>query len=176
MNMKKCNDSRHRAKLRLPAVALALTITSAPRADPVVVGWVEAATIGVPPHAMDAKLDTGAQTSALSAAGITPFMREGVPWVRFTIQGAKDIPAEISLALEAPLVRWVRIQRAGTKPDRRPVVTLPLCIAGLSFPTTFTLTDRTGQEYPLLIGRTALAGRLAIDSSQTHTAATTCPR
>ena len=137
---------------------------------PQVAGWVETAAVADPPRAIEAKLDTGAETSALSAVAITPFTRDGQQWIRFSLNAAE--PAN----LEAPLIRWVRIRRAGTKTGRRPVVSLPLCIAGVKSAAEFTLTDRTGLDYPMLIGRSALAGRIAVDSSRMHLAPEVCPK
>ena len=51
---------------------------------------------------------------------------------------------------------------------------LPLCIAGVKSAAEFTLTDRTGLDYPMLIGRSALAGRIAVDSSRMHIAPDGC--
>ena len=139
---------------------------------PQIAGWVETASIADPPRALEAKLDTGADTSALSATAMTSFQRDGVTWVRFQLTAGSPESAVI----ETPLIRWARVRRAGTKTDRRPVVSLPLCLAGLTTTAEFTLTDRTGLDYPVLIGRAALAGRIAIDPARTHIAPATCPR
>ena len=103
---------------------------------------------------------------------MTTFERDGAAFIRFQLAaGAPD-----SGMIEARLVRWVRIRRAGTKTDRRPVVSLRLCLAGLAFTAEFTLIDRTRLDYPVLIGRAALAGRVAVDSACTHIAPKTCNR
>jgi hypothetical protein len=154
----------------IAACCLAASPSATGQTCPRIAGWVETATIASPPRAIEAKLDTGAETSALSATAIVPFTRDGTSWVRFSLNAADAIP------LEAPLVRWVRVRRAGTKTDRRPVVGLALCIAGLSSVAEFTLTDRTGLDYPMLIGRSALAGRFAVDSARTHLTPDSCPR
>ena len=139
---------------------------------PTVVGWVETVAIADPPRHMEAKLDTGAETSALSASAITIVQRDGATFVRFNI--ASDGPPKDQI--EARLMRWANVRRAGTKTDRRPVVALPLCIDGTTLLAEFTLTDRSGLDYPVLVGRAALAGRIAVDASRTHVATAVCPR
>jgi hypothetical protein len=141
---------------------------------PKVAGWVETVMVADPPRPMEAKLDTGAETSALSATAFSTFERDGATFVRFTPAG--DPAAQPQAQMEARLVRWANVRRAGTKTDRRPVVALPLCIDGMSLLAEFTLADRTGLDYPVLIGRAALAGRIAVDASRTHLATAVCPR
>jgi hypothetical protein len=162
------NDMR----LFLSAMIATLGSHSAGAADgcPLVAGWIETATISDPPLAIEAKLDTGAQTSALGSRDLTVFRRNGTEWVRFTPQVGDARP------IETPLTRWTRVRRAGAPLDRRPVVTLPLCLAGLAITAEVTLTDRTGLDVPMLVGREALAGRIAVDPGRDHVTVATCPR
>ncbi len=149
---------------------------------PQIVGWVE--PVAVAGRMMDAKLDTGAQTSSIDAQDIRHFDREGRPWVQFRLGPRRNNPAKTSQGLgrettddpiiEAPVVRRAHIKRAGTPTERRLVVTLPMCLAGVSADTEFTLSDRVALEYRVLIGRTAL-GKLAIDTTRTHVTAGSCP-
>lgn len=143
---------------------------------PTVAGWVETVAVAEPPRQMEAKLDTGAETSALSATAISTFERNGATFVRFTPATSGATDGQPSAQIEARLVRWANVRRAGTKTDRRPVVELPLCIGGMSLRAEFTLTDRSGLDYPVLIGRAALAGRVAVDAASTHLATAVCPR
>ena len=135
-----------------------------------IAGWVEPVAIaGV---VLEAKLDTGAQTSSLGAANLVNFSRNGERWVRFDIgrEGRAD------RQIEAPLVRRTRVRRAGTTIERRPVVILNLCLAGYGIVTEFTLTDRSGLDYVALIGREALGRRLLVDPGRTHLTEPTCPQ
>ena len=47
---------------------------------PQVAGWVETATVADPPRAIEAKLDAGAETPALSAVAIAKLTRDGRHW------------------------------------------------------------------------------------------------
>ncbi|GAB4227440.1 MAG: ATP-dependent zinc protease [Methyloligellaceae bacterium] len=137
---------------------------------PHIVGWVETAWLPEPGIALEAKLDTGADTSSLHAPALERFQRAGVPWVRFTLTG-NDGARHV---IEKPVLRVARIRRAGTRIAERPVVLLRLCVAGITQETEFTLSDRSRLDYPLLVGRKFLGAGLAVSSSQTHAAAGRC--
>jgi hypothetical protein len=138
-----------------------------------VVGWVEDVLVGPNRTRLSAKLDTGAQTSSASATQLTTFERGGQTFVRFALMAGVVQQGEL---IEASVNRWVVIRRAGAKPDRRPVVDLDVCVAGLSARGAFTLTDRAGQDYPILIGRAFLAGRALVDAEHMNTAPEACQR
>ncbi|MGR5221652.1 RimK/LysX family protein [Vibrio parahaemolyticus] len=62
------------------------------------------------------------------------------------------------VAMERPLTRTSVIRsRTSSTPIYRPVVTLPLTIAGKTVETEVNLTDRSGFSAPILIGKTFLA-------------------
>lgn len=136
-----------------------------------VAGWIETVVIdGLP---VEAKLDTGAETSSIGATSMKFFSRQGAGWVRF---GLAARPAQNpSRTIEAPVVRTVRVRRAGAPTERRPVIALPLCLVGSRITTEFTLTDRSGLDYVALVGRSALEGRVLVDPSRTHLAPAKCP-
>lgn len=137
---------------------------------PTIAGWVE--TVTFPDHAitLDAKLDTGALMSSLSVTDLERFKRAGKIWYRFTLHGAYGTTATI----EQRTRRVARVTRAEVKDTRRPIVRLKVCVAGHEAVTDFTLTDRSGQDYQVLIGRKFLATRMLVDSGHTHLFATPC--
>jgi hypothetical protein len=148
-----------------------------PPFSPVVAGWAETIRIvvGETVIAVPAKLDTGAQTSSLAAVDVsTETTADGVV-VRFKIPtdedgmgGAPEVVPSIGAEIAAPLVRWARVRRAGVGKERRPVVRVTLCVAGLAADTEVTLTDRSGMTCPALVGRSFLAGRILVDASVAH--------
>lgn len=127
------------------------------------------------PGAVEAKLDTGAETSSLGARDIIIFEKEGQDRVRFTpqLQGAPE--------MELPLFRTSRIKRRAddtgdTSSLRRPVVLLNICFDGKTYQIEVNLTDRSRFEYPLLIGSRALVHMgAAVDPSLSGTASVSCP-
>ncbi|MGO2141553.1 MAG: ATP-dependent zinc protease family protein [Leucobacter sp.] len=123
--------------------------------------WVSLPGIGVP--WIKAKIDTGAQTSALHAGNITPFERGGEAWVRFTVQpwqeGTLD---EIEIELPVHDRRTVRSSSGHTQ-DRL-VVVMDLGLVGRVVPAEVTLTDRDEMVFRMLIGREALKQGYVVDS------------
>jgi hypothetical protein len=141
---------------------------AAPQQDakpmPVVAGWIETVTFPDYGIALDAKLDTGADSSSVGVSGLDRFKRDGKTWYRFTLTGNDGKTATI----EQQTNRVARIMRAEVKDTRRPIVRLKICIAGQVAVTDFTLTDRSEQRTSLLIGRRFLDSRILVDSGRKH--------
>ncbi len=112
----------------------------------------------------DARIDTGAAVSSISAKNITEFERNGKRWYRFTIE-ANDQSFEV----EAPYVRTSQIRQSSKNTlTERIVVSLNLKIGSFSTKSEFTLTDRTHMQYPLLIGRTLIQDIAVVDVARDH--------
>jgi hypothetical protein len=138
---------------------------------PTVAGWIETVTFPDYGISFDAKLDTGAVSSSLSVADLERFKRKGKTWYRFTIEGADGKTATV----EQQTNRLSRVMRAEVKDTLRPIVRLKVCVAGQETVTDFNLTDRSSQDYQVLIGRKfLLATHLLVDSSRTHLFAKPC--
>jgi hypothetical protein len=129
-----------------------------------VAGWIEDVTFPDYGITIDAKLDTGADSSSLGVADLDRFRRGGKTWYRFTIQGADGKTATV----EQQTNRVARILRAEVKDTLRPIVRLKVCLAGQEAVTDFTLTNRSEQRTMVLIGRRFLASRILVDSGRTH--------
>ncbi len=122
--------------------------------------WLDAAG-----QAFQARVDTGAATSSISAADITIFERDGKDWARFFMshQGMDD-----RIQIEAPLVRHVRIKQASAEDiDRRPVVRLSVRLGDMHEKTQFSLTDRKHMTFPVLLGRDFLKDIAVVDVGRT---------
>lgn len=112
----------------------------------------------------DARIDTGAAVSSISAKNITEFERNGKRWYRFTIE-ANDQSFEV----EAPYIRTSQIRQSSKNTlTERIVVSLNLKIGSFSTKSEFTLTDRTHMQYPLLIGRTLIQDIAVVDVARDH--------
>ena len=96
-----------------------------------VYGWIE--TIRLQPDGveLEAKLDTGADTSSLDARNIELFSRDGEKWVRFRVDGLRQ-GAGVSQAFERPVLRRIKVRGAGGA-DHRVVVRMRLCIGQQEF-------------------------------------------
>ena len=118
--------------------------------------WLDAAA-----QAFEARIDTGAQTSSISAAEITIFERDSKQWVSFYInhQGINE-----RIQIETPLVRRVRIRQASTsESEHRSVVLLSVRVGDQREKTEFSLTDRSDMKYPMLLGRNFLKDIAMVD-------------
>lgn len=119
--------------------------------------WVSLPDLGIP--AIKAKMDTGARTSALHT-----FRIEAGPaadLVRFDIhplQGA----AGTAISCTARIIdrRWVT--DSGGHRELRYIIRTALRLGGESWPIEVSLTDRESMRFRMLIGRTAMRGRLHV--------------
>ena len=143
----------------ISALVLALA-GSAAASEPDVFGWAEPVVLEEAGYRLEAKLDTGADTSSLDAIDIRRFRRKGKSWVRFTVE---DHDEGETVRLERPLLRRVRIKRHDGESQRRSVVSLTVCLGGHRRKVEFSLIDRSQFDYPVLLGRSALAGIAIVD-------------
>ncbi len=130
-----------------------------------IVGWVERVRLSPGNVVVDAKLDTGALHCSLDAENITHFTRDGAEWVRFDLQ---DRPGH-KVTLERPVVREANIKRHFNHSQKRPAIRLGVCLGNYYQETEVNLVDRSGFQYPMLIGRSFLKKALVIDPGIKHT-------
>lgn len=121
--------------------------------------------IGVP--WIKAKIDTGAQTSALHATEITEFERSGEPWVRFLVQ-PWQVDDEDAVEVELPVHDRRTVRSSSGHAQLRPVVLVKLTLAGRKVEAEVTLTDREEMVFRMLIGREALRQGFVVDSAASY--------
>lgn len=129
--------------------------------EKLILGWVE--KVVIPAEAaltLEAKLDTGADTSSLDAKVLKRFRRDGKHWLRFSVL---DPATKERVILERPYLRGVRIKRHDGKHQRREVADLAICLGDRLHTIEVTLINREQFEYPLLLGRSALKGFALVD-------------
>ncbi|MFQ3787416.1 ATP-dependent zinc protease [Halomonas sp. A29] len=117
-----------------------------------------------------ARVDSGANTSSLSATDVTRFERDGEDWVRFKL-GLNDDDIVVDNVrdewIERPVERRVRIlQAAGS--ESRPVVSMMMSLGPIRETVEFTLSDRTHLNYPVLLGRRFLMDIAVIDVAENY--------
>lgn len=135
-----------------------------------IAGWVETGWIGEPPIKVKVKLDTGARTSSIHAAQVRDYEKDGKRHVSFTLTNNEGA----TLNVDREVVRTATIRRAGTEMQERPVIRLKICVAGQTREAEFTMADRGDLTYPVLVGRSFLAGNILVDASRTFLAADKC--
>lgn len=112
------------------------------------------------------RIDSGATTTSLHAIEIENFERDGKPWVRFK---ARNEALDTEIDLERQVVRVAEIRRrGGEETQSRPVVMMEISIGGVSQMAEINLTDRTNFDFPVLIGRNVLSGKMLIDVSRAY--------
>jgi hypothetical protein len=132
-----------------------------------IIGAIEWLYMDPPGQHFRARVDSGAETSSLSASDVVEFERDGDDWVRFTF--THDNTDE-SVDFELPIKRTVLIRQPGVdEPERRFVIELDIRLGDQLQTTEFTLTDRSNMTYPVLLGRAFLMDLYVVDVSQSYT-------
>jgi hypothetical protein len=131
--------------------------------QPLKVGWRE--WVGLPDlgvAAIKAKIDTGARTSALHAYRIEPFRRAGALWLRFELNPIQRSHAT-RVACEARAVGERTVRNSGGGIERRYVIATLLKLGDAAWKIELALTNRDHMGFRMLLGRTALQGRVLIE-------------
>lgn len=148
-------------------------------ATPAVFGWKE--HVALPEWGIDrlrAKLDTGARTAALHVEDYAEHETSGadaLPTVTFhVLVGSRDAPRRVEVV--APVVghRLVRDTRA--RPESRPIVRTRIVCGPLDVEAEISLTDRSGMNFRMLLGRLTLMDHALIDPSRGYVMTDPPPR
>ncbi|MGH8332317.1 MAG: ATP-dependent zinc protease family protein [Pseudomonas sp.] len=158
----------------LAAGVLGLLLTQPAFPAAKVFGWVEEGVLMPENISVKIKLDTGALTSSLDAKDLEPFEKDGEKWVRFNVE-VKDTETgkQVSTSFERKVERRIKVRGAGGE-ERRPVVSMSICIGDHIYHEQFSLKNRGKMNYPVLIGRRTLENLGAVDVSRTFTMEPKC--
>lgn len=116
---------------------------------------------------INAKVDTGARTSAIHAFDVRTFDEDGEPWVEFRLH-----PVQRQRHPDTRCVARVLDQRhvtssSGHKQLRIVIATTAL-IGGVRWPIELTLTDRDQMGFRMLLGREGLRRRFVVDPAKSY--------
>jgi hypothetical protein len=121
--------------------------------------WLALPDLGI--VAVRAKVDTGARSSSLHVESQETFQRDGVEWVRFGLDtGRYHSPLASG---EAPVLERRKVTDSGGHRSERIFIRTRLRLAGQEWTVEMNLTQRRNMLFPMLLGRTALAGRFIVD-------------
>ncbi len=109
-----------------------------------------------------AKIDTGADTSSVWASNIEMGKDGTLSFVLFSEQS----PLYTGEVFTTNDYRVKTIRSSNGSEQIRYRVKLPVVIGGESFDTTFTLANRSRNNFPVLIGRRTLDGHFLVDVSK----------
>lgn len=159
--------------LLIPLDAIAAEKTTATPESLKILGWVEFIRLEPWGIKMPARVDTGANTSSMSARDIEIFRKNSKQWVKFTFDFRKG-SEERSVEIERPLVRVLKIKRHDGPSQERPVISMEICLADEVREAEFDLIDRRALNYPVLLGRRALAGYVLVDPARAYLTKAVC--
>lgn len=130
-----------------------------------IAGWIEEAQLPLQ-LVLEAKMDTGADTTSLDIIKMRRYRREGKPWVSFWVDDPHEDKRRIRF--ERRVLRYSRIKRHSGERDSRPVVGIDICLGTVTRRVEVNLVDRSEFEYPLLIGRNFMAGEILVNPEEEH--------
>lgn len=117
--------------------------------------------------AIDAKIDTGAYTSALHVTKIRPFLQEGALWVKFKLKHHTH-PGYPNKSISLPVFAQKNIRSSSGEEEFRYIIRAHVVLFGRKFLTEFSLADRSKMDRPVLLGRRLLYRRFIVDVSMVN--------
>jgi len=139
----------------------------------VVLGWREwlaLPALGI--AAIRSKVDTGARSSSLHVDAQWRFIEGGQPWAGFRISTGRTVRtldgATAAQVIEASAMVFDEreVTDSGGNRSRRVFLRTPLRLAGVEREIEINLTDRRGMLFPMLLGRSAIAGAFTVDPAR----------
>jgi hypothetical protein len=127
--------------------------------------WVSLPELGI--DRIKAKVDTGARTSALHAFEIEERMQGGRQQVCFKMHPIQR-DNETVIECIADVVDRRLVSDSGGHREMRWVIATDVAVGPHSWHAEFTLTARDDMLFRMLLGRTAIAGRAAVNPARSY--------
>jgi hypothetical protein len=127
--------------------------------------WVALPELSIP--SIKAKVDTGARTCALHAFFAERFRRGGKDFVRFGVhplRGRRDL----AVSCTCELLDQRKVRDSGGHREKRWVIETALRLGDEEWLADVTLTNRDSMLFRMLLGRTAMAGRILVDPNASY--------
>lgn len=127
--------------------------------------WVALPDLGL--HAIKAKLDTGAKTSALHAFNVEHYTENDIEMVRFMIHPIQK-NQDLQIKCTAPLKDRRQVTDSGGHKEMRYIIETDVVVASHRYPIEITLTDRDTMRFRMLLGRSAIENRAVVDPGASY--------
>jgi hypothetical protein len=114
---------------------------------------------------LDAKIDTGADSSALHCDDIV--VDEDQQTVTFTLLDEVH-EAYHNKKMTFPLYKIKKVKSSNGQVQSRPSIRVEVEFFGKKYTSDISLTNRSDMRYPMLIGRSFLSGKFLVDVSQEY--------
>ena len=132
------------------------------------IGWREWASLpDFEVKRINAKIDTGAKTSALHAFRIHEVMLGGEEHVEFFLHPVQR-RKKPEVFCRAPLAGRRVVRSSNGQEEERYVIETRLCLGGKIWKIDLTLTNRDAMGFRLLVGRDALRRKFVIDPGASY--------
>jgi hypothetical protein len=122
--------------------------------------WVSLPDLGIP--AIKVKVDTGARTSALHTHDYTIEETPEGTFANFHVHPRRRDPSVV-IACRAPVTDFRVVSDSGGHRETRPFITSRLRVGEMEWDVELSLVNRESMRFRMLLGRKALAGRVAVD-------------
>jgi hypothetical protein len=122
--------------------------------------WLALPELGVP--AIKAKVDTGARSSCLHVVEMETFQQDGAEWVSFRVQPLRRRP-KLVFTCRAPIIDRRLVTDSGGHSQSRVFIETEVSLGGHRWRCELNLTRRDNMLFPMLLGRTALAGIAVVE-------------
>ncbi len=114
---------------------------------------------------IDAKVDTGAYTSAIHCDSIRAVRKGGERFVRFRLLDPSH-PAYDGKEIRKPLLGRRKIKNSFGQTEFRYIIKTLIEIFGRKFDIELSLSDRSKMEHPILLGRKFIQDKFVVDVSR----------
>ncbi|MCB0377532.1 MAG: ATP-dependent zinc protease [Bdellovibrionales bacterium] len=123
--------------------------------------WVSLPSVGI--KKIKAKVDTGAQTSAMHAYDVEFYRKAGHEFVKFKVH-PEQRSTKKSSACRARVVDYRKVKSSNGQSELRPVIISDIELMDQKWPIEITLTNRDEMGFRMLLGREAFKKRFLVDA------------
>lgn len=116
-----------------------------------------------------AKIDTGAKTSVLHCSHIALIKVKNKRYVEFIpLDQNESESGHVAKLYRLPFHTERKIKNSFGQEENRYVINTSIILYGQTYPIELSLRDRSGMEYPMLLGRSFIRDKFIIDVAKSY--------